>query len=731
MKPKLLLLLLLLLTLGTQAQIVNIPDPAFKSFLLLSSTTNNTARDSNGTSIKVDANNDSEIQLAEALAVYELKLNNSSIISMEGIESFSNLTRLDCSFNDITALDVSMLANLNYLDVNINELTSINVSGLANLETLFCGVNSLTSLNVSGCTGLKRLSCTDNQITTLDLTDILDLTALEFSENLISTIDVSQFPNLTSLYAGDNLLTTVDVTNQHSMQNLYLEGNQLVSVFMKNGSNELGGETWFGNNPNLAFMCVDEDEIDALLAAFPSMGLSNVNVNSYCSFTPGGDYHTIAGALKFDFNANGCDASDLPHPFIKININDGANSGATFTSSVGNYDFYTQAGTFVVTPEFENDWFTASPASATVVFPVVDNSLETENFCITANGVHKDIEVVMVPVVPARPGFDAVYKIVYKNKGNQVISGSVSCQWDYAVLDAVEFTPTPTTSGVGNYSWAYNNLMPFENREILMTLNVNAPTDNPAVNIDDILSFTAVGLVSGDETPENNTYVLDQAVVGSLDPNNIICIEGETAPAAAIGNYLHYVVNFENTGNGAAEFVVVRHDIDITKFDIASLQVLNSSHEAVARVNGNRIEFVFSGINLAPLDHGNILFKLKSKSSLEAGDSVMNRANIYFDYNFPIETNEANTVFEVLSTSDFEKDNSVTVFPNPSKGIVIIKSENNVRSVQVFDIQGRLLQTQIANESSMTLDMASQQSGIYFIKIKTDKGVKVEKLIKE
>ncbi|RYZ81805.1 MAG: hypothetical protein EOP04_23300, partial [Proteobacteria bacterium] len=128
----------------------------------------------------------------------------------------------------------------------------------------------------------------------------------------------------------------------------------------------------------------------------------------------------------------------------------------------------------------------------------------------------------------------------------------------------------PTTSGVGNYSWAYSNLMPFENREILMTLNVNAPTDNPAVNIDDMLSFTAAGLVSGDETPGNNTYVLDQAVVGSFDPNNIICIEGETAPAAAIGNYLHYVVNFENTGNAAAEFVVVRHDIDVAKFDIAS-----------------------------------------------------------------------------------------------------------------------------------------------------------------
>jgi hypothetical protein len=54
---------------------------------------------------------------------------------------------------------------------------------------------------------------------------------------------------------------------------------------------------------------------------------------------------------------------------------------------------------FTVTPEFENDYFTVIPASGDVNFPVVDNSVETENFCITANGVHNDVEVVMVPVM--------------------------------------------------------------------------------------------------------------------------------------------------------------------------------------------------------------------------------------------------------------------------------------------------------------------------------------------
>jgi hypothetical protein len=49
----------------------------------------------------------------------------------------------------------------------------------------------------------------------------------------------------------------------------------------------------------------------------------------------------------------------------------------------------------------------------------------TQNFCITANGVHPDLEIVIAPIIPARPGFSAEYQIVYKNKGNQVMSQSI------------------------------------------------------------------------------------------------------------------------------------------------------------------------------------------------------------------------------------------------------------------------------------------------------------------
>ena len=134
----------------------------------------------------------------------------------------------------------------------------------------------------------------------------------------------------------------------------------------------------------------------------------------------GGDYNTITGNLKFDSDNNGCDVNDLAQPNIRVNLNDGTNTGASFTSNTGNYAFFTQTGSFVITPEIENPtFFNFTPTTVTIPFADSNNNTATQDFCISANGVHPDLEVVLAPITPARPGFDATYKLVYKNKGNQ------------------------------------------------------------------------------------------------------------------------------------------------------------------------------------------------------------------------------------------------------------------------------------------------------------------------
>ncbi len=222
--------------------------------------------------------------------------------------------------------------------------------------------------------------------------------------------------------------------------------------------------------------------------------------------------------------------------------------------------------------------------------------------------------------------------------------------------DFVSATPTVDTQLVNTLIWNFSNLQPFETRVINLTLNVNTPLEIPAVNNGDILDFIATINASViDETPLDNEFNFNQTVVNSYDPNDKTCLEGNTITPENIGKYMHYNINFENIGTADAVNIVVKDIIDTTKFDINSLQLLYASHAVETKISGNKVEFIFKNINLPPTiqnpigGHGNVLFKIKTLPTLVIGDQVSNTANIFFDYNAPIQTNEARTTIATLA----------------------------------------------------------------------------------
>jgi hypothetical protein len=295
----------------------------------------------------------------------------------------------------------------------------------------------------------------------------------------------------------------------------------------------------------------------------------------------------------------------------------------------------------------------------------------------------------------------------------------------------VSASQSTTNSAQGFLEFGYS-VNPFESGSIEITFHINAPTDTPAANIGDQLLFTAaLNPTVTDENPTDNTFNYTQTVVGSYDPNDITCMEGNLLATSEIGKYLHYVINFENTGTYQAENIVVKDIIDTTKYDLSTLQVINSSHPVSTRITGNAVEFIFENVNLQAAQHGNVVFKIKSRSDLLAGNTVSSNANIYFDYNAPVATNTANTTYQNLGVSDFQLDANISVYPNPTHNVVNIKANNTITSVQLFDVQGRLLQTKLVNENNTIIDITAQSAGVYFIKVTTDKGIKVEKIVKE
>jgi hypothetical protein len=695
MKKLYFLLLCFLFFTIAKAQIIALADVTFKEKLVLSGNGQNlyVAKNLNGVYFEVDANKDGEIQTIEALQVSYLNVVGSTITNLTGILSFKNLETLYCNNNKIAALDVR---------------------GLIGMKDIICSNNQLISLNINGLINLAHIDCSYNQLSALNL------------ENL---------PSMTELNCGKNNITTINTSDLINLWGLNCWGNQLESLFLKNGKEQ--GSVNFNENPNLEFICADESELGWLQKNVIAMGYEHCVVNSYCSFNPGGTFYTIKGNSKFDLLGDGCDETDKNYPNLNFSVFNGANKGNIISNKLGLYTIPVQAGNYTITPILENSsYFTISPASLNVNFPT-QTSPYTQNFCIAPNGIHKDLEVTILSTVPARPGFDATYKIIYKNKGTNTQSGSVSLTFNDAVLDFVSAVPNVNSQITDKLSWDYSSFLPFETREITVTLNVNSPMETPAVNIADRLSFNAlITPVIGDEKPVDNSFALRQIVVGSFDPNDKTCLEGDVITPELIGEYVHYLIRFENTGTYPAENIVVKDLIDLSKFDISTLVPTKASHEFVTKISdGNKVEFIFENINL-PFDDatndGYIAFKIKTLPTLVTGDSFTNEANIYFDYNFPILTNKATSTFKTLGIKDFSFSEYFNIYPNPVNDMlnIINKESIEVQSILIYDVLGQVVIAVPNAQNISKVDVSKLAIGKYFLKINTDKGTSNMKFIK-
>lgn len=449
----------------------------------------------------------------------------------------------------------------------------------------------------------------------------------------------------------------------------------------------------------------------------------------------GENYYFLQGQNRLDANANGCDALDNVFSNMKYHISNSSNTYDFIANTTGSYNVVIPAGSYTVAPMVENpSYFNIAPANVTVNFPV-QASPQSQNFCVTPNGIHQDLEVTVLPVNAARPGFDAVYKIVYKNKGNQLQSGTIAFGFDDALMDLTSALPATASQSLNTLNWNFSNLNPCETREIKLAFNLNAPGETPPVVSGSVLNYTAsVTSAATDEAPADNTFALNQTVVNSFDPNDKTCLEGTSIATTKVGDYVHYIIRFENTGTYAAQDITVKDVIDTAKYEIASLMPTSGSHPFITRIlDTNKVEFYFENINLPFADatnDGYVAFKIRTKGTLAEGDSFSNSAAIYFDYNHPIITNTATTTVQSLGGSDFAAEGMVALYPNPVKNVLNIDAKDTVSSLSIYNALGQLVMVVTNAANTASVDVSGLSAGNYIVKLKSGTGIFTSKFIK-
>ena len=112
---------------------------------------------------------DNKLIPAERNKVKEIDVSGKGITTLEGIQYFSKLEKLNCINNQLTSLDLQYNTELKELRCYKNNLTSLDVSKNKVLDTLFCFNNQLTELDVSQNSALQWLSCYKNNLTSLNV----------------------------------------------------------------------------------------------------------------------------------------------------------------------------------------------------------------------------------------------------------------------------------------------------------------------------------------------------------------------------------------------------------------------------------------------------------------------------------------------------------------------------------------------------------------------------------
>ena len=158
----------------------NFPDAAFRQYLSANHANTNTAY----------------LTAAEAAAVRVIDCAQSSIASLKGIEYFSALSRLYCSGNALSSLDLSGISSLSVVDCSDNGLSTLNLSGCTSLTELNCADNRLSTLDVSSCTTLETLICGGNLLAAPDFSAN---TALSYLSSDSQSISASAFWGSTGL----------------------------------------------------------------------------------------------------------------------------------------------------------------------------------------------------------------------------------------------------------------------------------------------------------------------------------------------------------------------------------------------------------------------------------------------------------------------------------------------------------------------------------------------------
>ena len=474
-------------------------------------------------------------------------------------------------------------------------------------------------------------------------------------------------------------------------------------------------------------------------------------------------YSTISGTVYVDVNSD-CILNTGENGVENIMMHC-SGYGYIYTDVNGFYSFQVPTGTYTITEQV-NAYYPLTPCQSTSTTVSVVAGAGNNTVVDFANNViiiHDIKLVTMNSNLPPIPGNNYQQKVVVKNMGT-VTEGGIQIgykhdgQIPFLSSTLPSFVQLNSVSEPNHYSVqsGFPSLNP--NASNMMLLNYITPTNIPlgtAVNFYDSVADMAPIATSWllDYTPWNNVNTYQTYVIGSYDPNYKEVTPKGDGPEGLIPSTvmdLDYTIHFQNEGSYFAQNIAVTDQLD-ADLDWTTLKPGYSDYSYTTAVSETGlVTFKFENINLPwksqygdALSSGLINYTISRKASNPQGTEFTNKANIYFDYNAPIETNTTlNTLFDDvanLEEIEGEMGDAITVelYPVPTTDVLTIRisnvKNNEAAMVSIIDLTGNVVLSNNIdlNEGSTTLmqNITSLATGTYLSRIQFSNGSFIVKKI--
>lgn len=463
----------------------------------------------------------------------------------------------------------------------------------------------------------------------------------------------------------------------------------------------------------------------------PTQGLINFNDVLYTI----GFYNGIWRRQNPFFNLSGKVYRDLNNNSIQDTGENGL-EGRLLMTTPGNFTATTDAtGNYTLISDIPGTISPVIPGFYATINPASYNYSGTASaldFGVYMSPNIYDLNCDITNVNVFSPGFQTNIQLTINNKASLASTPQLKLVLDSA-LSYNSANPTPDVISGDTLYWNIGVLDFLDDAVITVSVNTGIWSTGDTIHC----TLEAYPII-GDSTPIDNISILEEAVVGSYDPNDKTCVEGEYFTPAQLSNNeeLQYVIRFQNTGNFPTSFIVVTDTLS-PLLDFSTFRMISSSHPCTWTITGwGSLRVEFNPIALPPSSidepgsHGYFKYGVKCRNSVVVGNAITNVAAIYFDFNSPIITNTVTTlIFDPVPVTVPEITPSIVhiiPYPNPSVDYIQLKFLNNTYPntviINTFDVMGHLIATNKIDPSSGSINISDFSSGIYFSVVSDQKG---------